>query len=204
MPALRRRLAPGEEVLVDVRPHWSGLAAPGALLVAVIAGAVTALVDGVPSWVDWPLLVVLVGAAVWLLARYLRWSTTGLVLTNARIIERRGILARVSREIPLGAVSEIGVRRSLLERVIGTGDLLIESAGPDGVEVFTDLPRPTAIRDEIYAQMAGWTRPAPGYGPPPGPTSIPDQIDQLDQLRRRGAITEEEFERKKAELLDRL
>lgn len=195
---------------MDVRPHWSGLAAPGATLVAVIAGAVTALIDGVPSWVDWPILVVLVGAAVWLLARYLRWATTRLVLTTSRIIERRGILARVSREIPLGAVSEISLRRSLLERLIGTGDLLIESAGPDGVEVFTDLPRPAVIRDEICAWMAEWRRPmagygaSPGYGPPPGPGSIPDQIDQLNRLRRQGAITDEEFERKKAELLDRL
>ncbi len=210
MPALERRLVPGEEVLVDVRPHWSGLAAPGAVLVAVIAGAVTALVDGVASWVDWPILAVLVGAALWLLGRYLRWATTRLVLTTSRIVERRGILARVSREIPLGAVSEIGLRRSLLERMIGTGDLLIESAGPDGVEVFSDLPRPAVIRDEIYAQIAEWRRPVagygvpPGYAPPPGPASIPDQIDQLDQLRRRGAITDEEFERKKAELLDRL
>ncbi len=210
MPALRRRLAPGEEVLVDVRPHWSGLAAPVAVLVAVIAGAVTALVDGVASWVDWPILVVLVASAGWLMARYLRWATTRLVLTTARIIERRGVLARASREIPLAAVTEIGVRRSLVERIIGAGSLLVESAGPDGVEVFADLPRPAAIRDEIYAQMAAWRTPAPGYGPAPGfgpsggASSIPGQIDQLDQLRRRGAITDEEFERKKADLLDRL
>ena len=202
MPSLRRRLAPGEEVVVDVRPHWSCLAAPVALLAAVIAGAVTALVDGAPAWVDWPILAVLVAAALWLVARYMRWATTRLILTSSRIVERRGVLARTSREIPLAAVTELRLRRGIFERMIGTGDLMIESAGPDSVEVFADLPRPAMIRDQVYAQMAEWRRPP--VGPGPRATSIPEQIDQLDQLRRRGAITEEEFERTKAQLLGRL
>ena len=212
MPLTRRRLAAGEDVLIDVRPHWSRLAAPVAALAAVIAGAITALVDGVPGWVDWPILALLVGSALWLVVRYLRWATTRLLLTNSRIIERRGVLARVSREMPLSALTEIGLRRSIFERLIGTGDLTVESAGRDGVEVFPALPRPAAIRDEIYAQMSEWRR-GPGprrYDQPPGrqgyPTtdSIPAQIEQLDRLRRQGAITEEEFAVKKAELLDRL
>ena len=225
MPRSRRRLAAGEEVVLDVRPHWSCLAAPVAALAAVIAGAVTALVEGVAAWVDWPILAVLVVSALWLAVRYLRWATTRMVLTTSRIIERRGVLARVSRDIPLSAVTEVGLRRSIFERVIGTGDLMVESAGRDGVELFPGLPRPASIRDEIYSGIAEWSRgparvagygPAgQGYGPPEqgygpagqgyGPAgSIPAQIDQLDRLRRQGAITEEEFAMKKAELLNRL
>lgn len=202
MPALRRRLTPGEDLVVDVRPHWSCLAAPVSFLAAVIAGAVTTLVEGAPAWADWPVLLVLVLAALWLLARYIRWVTTRLVLTTTRIIERRGVLARTSREIPLGAITELGVRRNFFERIIGTGDLLVESAGRDGVEVFADLPRPALILDQVDARMAEWRRPAPTPGP--GTASIPEQIDHLDQLRRRGAITQEEFERTKTQLLDRL
>ncbi|HET9075517.1 MAG TPA: PH domain-containing protein [Acidimicrobiales bacterium] len=207
MPALRRRLTAGEEVVLDVRPHWSTLAAPVVLLAAVIAGAVTALVDGVPTWVDWPVLVVLSLAALWLLARYLTWSNTRLVLTTWRVIERRGVLARTTREIPLAAVSEVGVRRSLMERMIGTGSLVIESAARDGAEVFPSLPRPALLRDEIYDRMAQAARPGPqaaGFQAAGREPSIPEQIDQLDRLRRRGALSDEEFERKKTELLDRL
>ena len=215
MPLSRRRLAAGEEVLIDVRPHWSRLAGPVATLAGVIAGAIAALVVGVPAWTEWPILAALAGSVLWLVLRYLRWATTRLLLTNSRIIERRGVLARVSREIPLSALSEISLRRSLLERMIGTGDLMLESAGRDGSEVFTALPHPAVIRDELYAQMAEWRRgPGPGplayaartYGQPgyPGPETIPAQIEQLDRLRRQGAITEEEFALKKAQLLDRL
>ena len=34
--------------------------------------------------------------------------------------------------------------------------------------------------------------------------SIPEQIEKLDELRQRGVITREEFEAKKAQLLDRM
>lgn len=193
-----KNLAPGETVVVEVRPHWWYLAGPVTVLAIVIAGAVAALVEDVPGWVDWVIVAVLVLAALWLVGRYLRWVTTRLVVTTTRIIDRRGILGRSAREIPLGAVSDIGYHQSVFERVIGAGDVLIESAGRDGQEVFPDLPHPAAIHNQIYAQMQR------NRGGGPVPPSIPEQIDQLDQLRRRGVITDAEFEAKKSDLLDRL
>lgn len=216
MGSLRRRLDAGEDIVLDVRPHWWQLAGPVAVVAAVIAGAVTALVEGVSSWLDWLVLAVLIVSALWLLRRYVQWATTRLVLTSSRIIERRGVLARVEREIPLGALTVIDLRRSLFQRIIGAGDLEVGSAGRDGVDVFRGLPRPGAVRDDIYQQMETWRaggsmsppagRADGGGSPVPGqhPASIPEQIDQLDRLRRRGVISEREFAVKKAELLDRL
>ena len=97
----------------------------------------------------------------------------------------------------------IGYQQSLLERIIGAGDVLLESAGKDGQEVFPDLPHPVSIHNEIYRQMERWR----GTPTPSGATpteSIPAQIEQLDQLRRRGLITDAEFDAKKTQLLDRL
>ncbi|MDA8045408.1 MAG: PH domain-containing protein [Actinomycetota bacterium] len=195
-----KRLVEGENVVVDVRPHWWYLAGPVAILALVIAGAVTALVEGAPTWVDWVVVGVLALAALWLVVRYLHWVTTRLIVTSTRIIERRGILGRAGREIPLSALTDIGYHQSIFERIIGAGDVVIESAGRDGQELFPDLPHPAAIHNEIYAQMQS-RRMGAGVAPP---ATIPEQIDQLDQLRRRGVITEQEFAAKKAELLNRL
>ena len=207
-----KRLVQGEAVVVDVRPHWWYLAGPVAVLALVIAGAIAALVEGIPGWADWIIVVALAVAALWLAGRYLRWVTTRLIVTTTRIVERRGILGRTGREIPLTALTDIGYRQSIFDRIIGAGDVVIESAGRDGQEVFPDLPHPAAIHNEIYAQLqnrrfGGPPAPGPANGPAPaptGPATIPEQIDQLDQLRRRGVITEREFEAKKAELLDRM
>ncbi|HET6873572.1 MAG TPA: PH domain-containing protein [Acidimicrobiales bacterium] len=194
-------LADGESVVVDVRPHWWFLAGPVAVLAAVIAGSVAAIVAGVPGWVKWILLAVLVVAVGWMIGRYLRWYTTRLIVTSSRIIDRHGILRRSGREIPLTALSDIGYRQTIFDRVIGAGDVVIESAGRDGQEVFPDLRHPARIQNEIYNQMQ---RNRPGSAPGPAPASIPDQIEQLDRLRQRGVISDEEFAAKKADLLNRL
>jgi membrane protein YdbS with pleckstrin-like domain len=199
----RRLLNPGEKVLVDVRPHWWYLAGPVSLLVLVIAGAVAAFVESVPKWVSWIVLVALALSVLWLASRYVRWVTSRLIVTDARVIERRGIVARSGREIPLNALTDIGYRQSIFERIIGAGNVILESAGRRSQEVFPDLPNPAYIHNVIFRQMQA-NRQSSLAGAGSSPDSIPSQIEQLDQLRRRGLITDAEFEAKKVELLDRL
>jgi uncharacterized membrane protein YdbT with pleckstrin-like domain len=145
-------------------------------------------------------------AAAWLIGRYIRWASTSLVVTNCRLISRSGVFVRNGREIPLPALTDISYHQSFFERVIGAGDVLLESAGRQGHEVFPDLPRPARIQRAIAVELDRMRRPT-ANGPAPadgGRSSIPDQIEQLDGLRRRGLITEAEFQAKKAQLLDRL
>jgi membrane protein YdbS with pleckstrin-like domain len=206
MPFPARLLTDGEEVVVDVRPHWWYLAGPVLVLGVVIIGAISAAVLAAPSWLDWAAIVALAVAAGWLVGRYIRWSSTSLVVTNRRLISRTGVFVRTSREIPLPALTDISYRQSLLERIIGAGDVLLESAGRQGHEVFPDLPRPARIQQAIVVQLDQMRRQnsaGPESGGPPA-WSIPAQIEQLDALRRRGVITDAEFQSKKTELLNRL
>ncbi|MBO0732500.1 MAG: PH domain-containing protein [Acidimicrobiaceae bacterium] len=203
MPFPDRLLNDGEDVAVEVHPHWKFLVAPVSALVAVLAGAIAAAVLGAPSAVLWVVVAALLLAIVWLLGRYARWKTIALVVTNLRLIDRRGLLAKSGREIPLDHLSDISYRQSIFDRMLGCGDLMLESAGRDSVEVFPDLPRPARLQNEIYRQLNFRNqRLAPastGAGP-----SIPEQIAQLDHLRQQGILTQAEFDAKKAELLSRL
>jgi membrane protein YdbS with pleckstrin-like domain len=194
-----RRLGPDEQVVVEVRPHWWLLAGPVVWTSVVIAGALTSVAMSPPVAVKWLVLVVLVVSVVWLVQRYVRWYSTSLVVTTSRLMEKRGVLRRRIREIPIGSIADLGYRQTFLERVIGAGDVTIESAGTHGEEVFPDLPHPESIHNEIYLQLERWRRPGDRQGP-----SIPEQIDQLDRLRQRGVISNSEFEAKKSQLLDRL
>lgn len=196
-----RFLREGEEVILEVRPHWWHLAAPVAVLAAVIAGSIYGWVRSMPSYAASAAEAALAVGALWLLARYASWANTRLIVTSSRVMERKGVLGRRGREIPVSAVTNIEYRQSLFERLIGTGDVVLESAGRDGQEVFADLPRPAAVHNDIWAQAEAWRR---RTATPAAPPSIPEQIDQLDRLRRRGVITDAEFAAKKAELLDRL
>ena len=204
----QRLLNPGETVVVDVRPHWWYLSGPAVVEVLVIAGAIAAAAGSVSTWVVWVALVALVASTIWLVYRYVRWTSTRLVVTNCRVIERRGILARRGREIPLGALSDIGYRQTILGRMIGLGDVVLESAGKNSQEVFPDLPHPAAIHNQIYQQIEARRGPASVSGSPGSVmtvgSTIPERIEQLTDLRRKGLITDQEFEAKKSELLGQL
>jgi hypothetical protein len=105
--------------------------------------------------------------------------------------------------------------------MIGAGDLEIESAGRDGQSRFDDVQHPPVVQQEIYKQMelsarkrAQWAQPqtaatsATATSAPASAStldrSIPEQLEQLAGLRDRGVISAEEFEAKKAQLLERM
>jgi hypothetical protein len=102
----------------------------------------------------------------------------------------------------------------LWERVIGAGDLEIESAGKDGQSKFYDIWHPDGVQQELYRQMeanartqAQWSQPQPQPVAPQSAAqsaSIPEQINQLAELRDKGVISAAEFEAKKAQLLERM
>ena len=155
-------------------------------------------------------------AVLWFGWRFLAWTTTNFVLTTDRLISRDGILSRSGTEIPLERINTVFFSQSIFERIIRSGDLVIESAGEMGSSRFTDIRRPLDVQSEIYNQMeanenrkfdrVGQTlanQNLSSQGASRG-ESIPDQIRQLDELRQGGALTNAEFEAKKAELLRRL
>ncbi|MGA1435870.1 MAG: PH domain-containing protein [Ilumatobacteraceae bacterium] len=97
------------------------------------------------------MLVVISGFGVAL--RWLSWVTTYFVVTSDRVIFRSGIISRRGVEIPLGRVNNVLFNQSLLERVIGAGDLLIESGGESGQQTFTDVRNPDRVQNAIHAAI---------------------------------------------------
>jgi membrane protein YdbS with pleckstrin-like domain len=194
----------GEQVILDLHPHWWYLTPPvAAVVVALVATIVVSTGTGL-SWLAYILAGLLLLSVLWLLLRYARWATTSLVLTNHRLVHRSGILAKNGREIPLDHINDISYRQRIFERMIGAGDVVIESAGERGQEVFADLPKPGRIQNEIYRQIDAGKQRMVDQMSGRRELSIPEQIDKLDDLRRRGVITQAEFDAKKAQLLDRL
>ena len=209
-----------EELILDLHPHWWMLAKGAAPLVVAMVLGVASLALG---WAE-PLrllfaLLVLV-ALVYFLRVFLTWVSTDFVLTSDRVIYREGIIAKRGIEIPLERINTIFFEQRIFERLLGLGDLQIESASKDGAQVFDDIRNPSAVQNEIYQQMelndrrnfdrlgqqvtgAATAAQAAAQSTPPA-QSIPQQIEHLSQLRDKGVLTEEEFQAKKAELLGRM
>jgi membrane protein YdbS with pleckstrin-like domain len=205
MPFPKRLLLDGETVALDLRPHWWFFAGPllaGIPVLALLAAALKQNGDmqTVGLWIT---AAVALAWAAWLGARLMRWQTTHFVITSERLVFRSGILAKHSRDIPLEKVNDLAASQTFFERILGAGDLLIESAGERGLQTFSDIPHPNAVQQEIYRQMEANQARAAG-GVIPRPPSVTDQIAGLADLLDRGAISPAEYEAKKAQLLDRL
>lgn len=155
MPFPRRLLGEGEEVVLDLHPHWKRLAVPAAL-VPITAGVATYVVFVLPSGsfqtagrlaIIAVALAVLLRFSVW---PWLRWLTTRYVLTTDRVVIRQGVFGRSGRDIPLTRVNDVSFRHSLLERMLGCGTLTIESAGEHGQVVLPEVPRVEHVQREVY------------------------------------------------------
>lgn len=204
MPFPRKLLNEGEDIVLDLRPHWWFLSGPVAAVVAAAALAVFVLNATDNQAARIAVAVVLVAAALWLAGRYARWATTNFVLTTDRLIYRSGVIAKHGKEIPLERLNDITFHQSVFERLIGAGDLMIESGGERGQQTFTDIRRPSLVQNEIYRQIELAQNRLADRMAGRASLSIPEQIEKLDELRRRGVISQAEFDAKKKKLLDQL
>ena len=150
-----RSLIEDEHLVLRLHPHWKTLVGP--LLVAVIV-IVAALVGEVliPSGSAGTIgrlavAVVAIGILmVWLMVPVLRWRTTVYELTNRRLRMRDGIITRHGRDIPLARINDVSFSKGLLDRLLGSGRLTVESAGEHGQIVLNDIPHVEATQGTLY------------------------------------------------------
>ena len=81
---------------------------------------------------------------------FLYWMTTQYVITDHRIIVRTGLISRSGRDMPLSRVNDVSFKKSVLERFLNCGTLMIESAGTQGQLVISSVPDVEDIQREIY------------------------------------------------------
>jgi len=144
-----------ERLVLLLHPHWKTLIRPiliAALVVAVVliaevlipggSGAVAARgAVGVAAVLVLMLL---------LIVPLLRWRTTTYELTTKRLRTRYGIVTRRGRDIPLTRISDVSFEKGLLDRLLGAGRLVVESAGEHGQIVLTDIPHVEDVQATLF------------------------------------------------------
>jgi uncharacterized membrane protein YdbT with pleckstrin-like domain len=196
----RRLLSENEELILDLRPHWIALVGPVAAMVLVLGvwAFVASRLDGIAVWIA-------TAAAVGLVLLYptrafIDWATSHFVVTSDRLIHRQGLVARSSMELPLEAINDVRFSQNILERIVGAGDLVIESAGERGQEVFSNVRRPEFVQRTIYEMGESNQSRMMGRTAPDAP-SMSVELQRLADLRDRGVLTKQEFQEQKARIL---
>lgn len=201
----RKLLNSFETIRVDLRPHWWFLAPPGAATLAALVLTIYALtVDGgVGKAVKIVALILLVISGGWMLRKYAAWYYSHFVVTSHRVIFRQGVLRKTGVQIPLERVNNVNFNQTVFERVLGAGDLLIESGGEAGQERFTDISHPDRVANIIHEAIEEYRNQNRSGGAaaaaPAG--DLTEQLERLEGLRDRGSITQDEFEAQKRRML---
>ena len=213
MPWPEDTLTADETIITSFRPHWKLLFVPiGWFLLLSIGMALIINWVGLSTF-GWLVLAVYVGLALWLVVQpLLTWWTSLYVLTTERLMTRRGLISKTGIEIPLENITNVNFSQSMIERMIGAGDLLVESAGTSGQSKFRDIPHPDIFQAELYRTreertlfLSGRSTPPPQAAESPrGGAANAEAIQKLAELRDQGHISDEEYEAKRKQLLDEM
>lgn len=193
-------LSEDETIERQFRPHWSGILREGLVVLIGVGLAVVMAVFGVTQWWAYAALTLIV---VGLIAKgVVRWLTTLHVITTERLIYRAGFVAKQGTEIPLEVIQNVAFNQTLVERVFGTGDLMIESAGTHGQTRYRDIPKPEEVQSLIYrVREARMLEVESGNRPAGAAESTASQLERLARLHEQGMLSDAEFDAEKARLL---
>ena len=200
-------LSADEIIVTSFRPHWKTLFIPfGWFVLGLIAIAVIFWIFGGTSF-DWILVLAVVIAVLVLVAKPLiDWWVTRYVLTNERLITRTGLIAKSGVEIPLENITNVNFSQSFFERILGAGDLLVESAGSMGQSKFANIPHPDDFAALLYKTREDRTKDlSSNMGTAAAPESdATEKLARLKQLHNDGILTDEEYEEKRKKLVDEI
>ncbi|HEX7976021.1 MAG TPA: PH domain-containing protein, partial [Anaerolineales bacterium] len=137
------------------------------------------------------------------------WHNREYIITNLRVIQVSGLFNKNVIDSSLEKVNDVKMDQSVLGRMFNYGDVEILTASELGVNLFRRIQEPvhfktTMLNAKERLEHEGSRLFADPVTPPSGPMDIPAMISQLDSLRQKGIITEDEFQKKKAELLAKL
>jgi uncharacterized membrane protein YdbT with pleckstrin-like domain len=201
MPWPTDSLTDDETIITTFRPHWKLLFVPAmwALAVIFVASLVEVFVDGF-ALIRFVIAIAVLAAVV--VKPLVDWWFTRYVLTSERLMTRSGLIAQRGIEIPLERITNVNFAQTVFERLVGAGDLLVESAGETGQSSFADIPHPDRFQAVLYKSREARTISLSSSPQPPPPKEDgAEAIRKLASLRDDGLITDEEYEAKRSEIL---
>jgi uncharacterized membrane protein YdbT with pleckstrin-like domain len=150
-----RDLLPGERILASSSRHWVVLLRPmGTTILAVAIALVILALLPISGELRLLLMLgaVLVGLGV-LNLYYWGWRAHEYVLTDQRVILNEGIVSKFSRSIAIDRIQDLTTFQGLWGRTWGFGDIELETAGREGAELLSKVPRPQQLRNAIFSQI---------------------------------------------------
>jgi membrane protein YdbS with pleckstrin-like domain len=198
-------LGENEKIILETHQHWFVLFGKIALEILLILLIVVGVFVTLPFYpfAIYGLILVLV-PLIGIFNDVLVWRNKAYIVTTHRVIQTAGVFSKDVVDSSLEKVNDVKLSQSFLGRMFGYGDIEILTASELGVNLFHEINDPIGFKTAMLnaKERLGFDNEA-GMGSH-AMADIPSLIDRLDDLRKRGIITEAEFQQKKYELLSKI
>jgi uncharacterized membrane protein YdbT with pleckstrin-like domain len=145
-------MSEGEQVKLHLHPHWITVFWPIVGGIVVVVGGAAGVFFTVGSTTVGAGIIGVVALVLfvwWFLAPVIKWRSFHYVLTTKQVLLREGVIKRLERGIPLGKVNDVRITQGLIDRILRTGNLEIESAGTEGQSIMTRIPHAVAVGKQL-------------------------------------------------------
>jgi uncharacterized membrane protein YdbT with pleckstrin-like domain len=195
-----------EEIILVTRHHWfvllRSIFVEGIMIIAilVLVSVGITLPQNEYPWLPWLYLLIILPFAS-LFWDVLKFTNHAFVITNRRIIQIDGVINKNVTDSSLEKVNDVKMKQSFFGRIFDFGDIEIMTASELGINKFTTIAKPIQFKTAMLDAKERLEVPSQMVQSSP---DIPTMIGQLDNLRKQGVISEEEFQAKKAQLLSKM
>jgi len=199
-----------EKIVFATRQHWFTPARAIILEIVIILIIFAATIAAAISFPYLAVVVTAIGFVILLIPvatmtmDILNWSNRQFIITNRRVIQISGIFNKNVGDSNLEKVNDVKMSQSALGRIFGYGDIEILTASELGVNLFKRIDEPIRFKTAMLNAKEQYDRGLEGDENLSHTRDIPAMIVQLDELRVKGILTEDEFLRKKSDLLAKL
>ena len=219
------QLMSGETIVFQTKKHWFAPVADSWKAVLLILGSLvlawlqTSETGGLMGFVNRVLnlleIVLMLGGIGWIIYNIVAWRSAEYVLTNRRVLGQEGLVRKRQTDSLLTAISDVRMRVTGLGGMLKYGNIqLLTASGEAGVDNFTTVRdavdfKKAILEQKIAAENAKAAAPATAVATPPAagsaaPSDAEAALSTLNNLHASGAITDDEYNAKKAEILARI
>jgi uncharacterized membrane protein YdbT with pleckstrin-like domain len=211
---MRTPLQKGEKILLVTYSSWVSLIGPVLLVLVGIAAAV--FINSLP----WRLIPVAL-AIIYFLGCYAAWKVNIWVVTNYRVIDEAGLLSHFAKESPLDKINNVSYDQTIAGRLLNFGHVEIQTAAEVGATDYYNVNHPRRLKDTItaaqseyknwqFSNQANMMAAAMGSqnslpanaGRVADAPNVAAELEKLFELKMKGALSEDEYNRAKARLLN--
>lgn len=205
---LKSLLGDREQVLLITRQHWfvllESILVEILLALAIVVGVTLVLVVWLPGTPAGWFYLLLFLPLLSLLRDILIWYNLKYIVTNRRVMQLSGIFNKNVTDSSLEKVNDVHMTQSVIGRLFDFGNIEIMTASEMGVNLFKRISDPIHFKTAMINAKAELEQIQMSALNDPSNNQIPALIAELGQLRQQGVLTEEEFTRKKNELLNKI